>query len=463
MSWSSSTTRTRIPSRTSLSLCSPGLVAWGPESGSSTVKVAPFSSPGLSTRTRPPWSSTTCFTTASSSPAAPYALPEVCAGGDTSKTCGRKSELIPFPLSITWIRAQAPARSKWTPTRPPSGVNLIAFASRVATTWSSRCGSTTSVLTDWSRAASSRINLCSARGRSASIEALIKRTGSTARRSRRSSAVAMHERSSRSSMSFASARTLRSIASIARARSSSRMPFERRTCTQVSVEASGVFSSCETRARNSSFARFADSLGVLGAGAQHHDEGAELRSHHREHAQVPHFVRAFGAADEQDPDHLVEPEERNGEVRPGQCRGRFRRMRMVLDQPREQVQERLREQGSFVRRRPRHQHEARLVPGLDLEQRALFVRHEPLEELEHVVHLRSLRRLEDVHDVVERTGKKLPAAGLAPSRRHGSFAADGTGSPVSTPRKPTISLPRPLIVSSFPRGSGVPSGRHAGP
>src|SRR5216683_1694962 len=119
MSWSSSTTRTRIPSRTSLSLCSPGLVAWGPESGSSTVKVAPFSSPGLSTRTRPPWSSTTCFTTASSSPAAPYALPEVCAGGDTSKTCGRKSELIPFPLSITWIRAQAPARSKWTPTRPP--------------------------------------------------------------------------------------------------------------------------------------------------------------------------------------------------------------------------------------------------------------------------------------------------------------------------------------------------------
>src|SRR5216683_1365815 len=419
MSWSSSTTRTRIPSRTSLSLCSPGLVAWGPESGSSTVKVAPFSSPGLSTRTRPPWSSTTCFTTASSSPAAPYALPEVCAGGDTSKTCGRKSELIPFPLSITWIRAQAPARSKWTPTRPPSGVNLIAFASRVATTWSSRCGSTTSVLTDWSRAASSRINLCSARGRAYALRAQDVHPGE-----RRGERGLQLVRDQGEELVLRPVRRLRGPPGLL---------------------------------------ELADSLGVLGAGAQHHDEGAELRSHHREHAQVPHFVRAFGAADEQDPDHLVEPEERNGEVRPGQCRGRFRRMRMVLDQPREQVQERLREQGSFVRRRPRHQHEARLVPGLDLEQRALFVRHEPLEELEHVVHLRSLRRLEDVHDVVERTGKKLPAAGLAPSRRHGSFAADGTGSPVSTPRKPTISLPRPLIVSSFPRGSGVPSGRHAGP
>jgi len=59
---------------------------------------------------------------------------------------------------------------------------------------------------------------------------------------------------------------------------------------------------------------------------------------------MPPFVRAFRPADEEDPDHLVESDERNGEVRPRRSRRRFRRAPVVLEElPEEEIErERLR-------------------------------------------------------------------------------------------------------------------------
>ena len=134
----------------------------------------------------PPWSSTRSFTSARPTPSPPCArVLEPSAWRKRSKRLGRTSGLIPDPLSITRIRASTPARSRRTSTRPPAGVNLIAFATRLATIWLSRCGSAMSGVTDSSRTASSRIDFCSARGRSARMAAWISFAGSTARRSRR--------------------------------------------------------------------------------------------------------------------------------------------------------------------------------------------------------------------------------------------------------------------------------------
>ena len=129
-------------------------------------------------------------------------------------------------------------------------------------------------------------------------------------------------------MSFACARTLRSIASNARVRSASLVSFERRASAQARIELSGVLSSCETSARNSSLARLAVSAACRAssswrarsasraAGAQHGKVGGQLRRDHRQPAHVPFFVGAVGAVHEKDADHLVEPDQRNGEVRP---------------------------------------------------------------------------------------------------------------------------------------------------
>ena len=58
-----------------------------------------------------------------------------------SKTCGRKSERMPAPLSSTTISTCDPARRNVTFTSPPLGVNLSALDSRFQTTCCRRAGS----------------------------------------------------------------------------------------------------------------------------------------------------------------------------------------------------------------------------------------------------------------------------------------------------------------------------------
>src|SRR6266851_4844517 len=125
------------------------------------------------------------------------------------------------------------------------------------------------------------------------------------------------------------------------------------------------------------------------------------------------LVRPFAAADEEDADHIVEPDERNREVAFRSLRGRSRGARVFLEELSE-----------------------------DLEQRTLVVRQDLPQELERAEHalLGSLRRLQDLRRVVERPAKQLQARGLAPLYGHGrSFFltfSTGSGSPVRTPRKP---------------------------
>ena len=153
-------------------------------------------------------------------------------------------------------------------------------------------------MTDSSRAASSRIDFCSARGRSARMVALISFAGSTARRSRRRVAVATHERSRRSSMSFACARTLRSIASNARRavglagllRAKGVGPGEDRVQRRPQlVRDQGQELVLGPVGRLGGLPRLVElarSLRLQGASAQHGEVGGQLRRDHRERAHV---------------------------------------------------------------------------------------------------------------------------------------------------------------------------------
>src|SRR5215475_11767488 len=66
---------------------------------------------------------------------------EESAWRNRSKTCGRNSGLIPWPVSLTISSRWAPARSNRASTRPHGGVNLIAFENRFKTTCCNRSGS----------------------------------------------------------------------------------------------------------------------------------------------------------------------------------------------------------------------------------------------------------------------------------------------------------------------------------
>jgi hypothetical protein len=160
-------------------------------------------------------------------------------------------------VSLTEISMCELMRSSLTCTRPPRGVNLMAFDSRFHTTCWSLTGSPATVTTPVSITLRSVTPFASAAGRTASTAASMKEFGSTGRTSMRSLPVMARDTSRRSSMSCACARALRSMVSKARpALPPSSCPM-RSMCAQPRIAVSGVRSSCETVARNSSFRRFA--------------------------------------------------------------------------------------------------------------------------------------------------------------------------------------------------------------
>jgi hypothetical protein len=80
---------------------------------------------------------------------------------------------MPAPLSSTLISMQEPTRDSVTATRPPRGVNLIAFDSRFQMTCCRRLGSPEIGPADGSTSSTRRMLLDSAEGRTESIAALI--------------------------------------------------------------------------------------------------------------------------------------------------------------------------------------------------------------------------------------------------------------------------------------------------
>ncbi len=110
--------------------------------GSATVKAAPLPAPALVTRTVPPCSSTNCLTMLSPKPSPPWRREaEESDCRKRSKTYGRKSSGMPWPLSRTVTSASPSARAPWTwrtSMRPLRGVNLIALDSRFQNTCRSR-------------------------------------------------------------------------------------------------------------------------------------------------------------------------------------------------------------------------------------------------------------------------------------------------------------------------------------
>src|SRR5260370_18554009 len=165
---------------------------------------------------------------------------------------------------------------------------------------------------------------------------------------------------------------------------------------------------------------------------------------------MPYLVRPFAAADEQDTDHFVEPDERNGEAAFRPPRERSRGARVLLEEPSEELDERGRELALLGRWHGRDRKQARSESQLPLEQRTLVVRQNLPQELERAEHafFRSLRRLQDLRRVVERPAKQLQVRGLAPLYGHGRFLVlTGSGSPVRTPRRPLSGYPTSMPFS----------------
>src|SRR5260370_14622314 len=161
------------------------------------------------------------------------------------------------------------------------------------------------------------------------------------------------------------------------------------------------------------------------------------------------LVRPFAAADEEDADHLVEPDERNRELAFRSLRWLFRGARVLLEELSEELDEHGREFALLGPRQGRNHGQARSESHLRIEQRTLVVRQDLPHELERAEHplLHSLRRLQDLPGVVERPAEQVQARGLAPSCRHCSFVSTGSGSPVRTPRKPLKADPTSMPLS----------------
>ena len=266
VSASSSTTSTRIPSRSMVRARVSTGPSWAttaetgswPMMGSRTVKTEPRPSPGLSARTVPPWASTRWRTMARPRPSPPWLrVVELSAWRKASKTWGSRSGAIPMPVSVTRSRAPPLARSTPTSTRPPVSVNFTALLTRFQTTCCMRSGSAATRGTSAAGWKTISIDLASAVGRAPSSAVRTTSARSTLRRSSRMRPVTTRDMSSRSEISAIWARQLRSITVRAcRVRSPSRRP----ACSmriQPKIELSGVRSSWESVARNSSLTRLA--------------------------------------------------------------------------------------------------------------------------------------------------------------------------------------------------------------
>ena len=126
-------------------------------------------------------------------------------------------------------------------------------------------------------------------------------------------------------MSLACDCTLRSIASRARVRTTRVVSPERRASVQARIELSGVRHQCEklvlgpirslcVPARLGELLR---SLRFANDPVHQGEIGSEFCCNHREGTHVPLFVGAFPITDEEDAEHLVEPDQRNDETRSG--------------------------------------------------------------------------------------------------------------------------------------------------
>ena len=169
---------------------------------------------------------------------------------------------MPIPVSET-SRSTTPSpstRRRRIVTRPPLGVNLIAFDNRFQTTCCRRTGSPLTTPSDGSASVSTRMNLASAAGRSVSTPWRTSATRSTSRTSSRSVPLIACDTSSRSLISRVCARALRSMVSIAVCRRRSSRSPDASMCAQPWIAVSGVRSSCDRVIRNSS-------LSVLAASA----------------------------------------------------------------------------------------------------------------------------------------------------------------------------------------------------
>ena len=89
-----------------------------------------------------PCASTRCRTSASPRPSPPWRRVLVpSAWRKRSKTCGRKSLSMPWPVSLTVSSMSLPRRFSCTLVAPPLGVNFMALLARFQTTCCSRSGS----------------------------------------------------------------------------------------------------------------------------------------------------------------------------------------------------------------------------------------------------------------------------------------------------------------------------------
>ena len=149
--------------------------------------------------------------------------------------------------------------------RPSSGVDFIAWVSRCVTICESRISSPSTVPTDGSSVVSIVIFLRVAASATASRAASMAGVTRTGSRAISSVPVRIRERSSTSSMSWVCTRALRSIASRARAVASRSSMVPRSIRAHPAMAVSGVRSSCESIARNSSLERFAASASTRAA------------------------------------------------------------------------------------------------------------------------------------------------------------------------------------------------------
>ena len=174
-----------------------------------------------------------------------------------SNTRGSRSPGIPMPLSRTRITASSCRREALTTTVPFGGVYFAALRTRLVMICSMRMGSASRTS---GRSGTETVNACSRasmnerEASSALATAVVMLTGclrsSTAPR-------VMRETSSRSSSSRARRRTWR--LTVSRALSTIASPASARPmiCMAIWIGASGLRSSCESMARNSSLAWFA--------------------------------------------------------------------------------------------------------------------------------------------------------------------------------------------------------------
>ena len=194
---------------------------------------------------------------------------------------------MPIPLSITWIQANEPGLEAWgtrlgsskspltsgidpstdkrISTLPSFGVNLIALESKFQIICCRRSGSPQTICAFSSSKVSSSIALASAWGRTVSSTILINSIALTGCIHNRSLPRMILEISRRSSISCACERALRAIVSKARRVLDWSNFLVSNSCDHPNIELSGVRSSWETIAKNSSFIRLAASASARAA------------------------------------------------------------------------------------------------------------------------------------------------------------------------------------------------------